>query len=167
MAVHRVRMRAPSQHAPRGLLSDAAVPVPDLILHWEKFRALAQKCTEIGVRREYRVSVHILCGAHMALDKIPQKTGTELPCSLEYGMSGQIVDQHCSVPFLCFFSQCCTVKAGADGQTSRANSVHRTSRFLGLALGFPQRRPENRPKNFCTPGSVDFQWTSRGIPGLP
>ena len=62
-----------------------------------------QKNTEIGTQREYRVSVLIFCGLHKALYKIPQKTGTELPYSLEYEMSGQIVDQKCSVLFLCFF----------------------------------------------------------------
>ena len=72
--------------------------------HWKKFRALVQKkCTENTVQREYIVSVLILCGLHKALYKIPQKTGTELPYSLEYRMSGQIVDQKCSVLFLCFF----------------------------------------------------------------
>ena len=55
-------------------------------------------------RREYRVSAPILCGVHKALCKIPQKSGTELPYSLEYGMSGQaVVGQKCSVLFQCFF----------------------------------------------------------------
>ena len=45
------------------------------------------------------MSVHILCGVHKALYKILQKTGTKLPYFLEYGMSGQIVDQKRSVTF--------------------------------------------------------------------
>ena len=51
------------------------------------------------------MSVHILCGAHKTPYKIPQKTGTEHSFLLPrvYGMSGQIVDQRCSVLFLPFF----------------------------------------------------------------
>ena len=49
------------------------------------------------------MSVHILCDAHKAVYKITQKTGTDLASFLEYGMSGQIVGQKCSVLFLCFF----------------------------------------------------------------
>ena len=49
------------------------------------------------------MSVYILCGDHKVLYKIPPKTDTELPYSLEYGLSGQIVDQKCSILFLCFF----------------------------------------------------------------
>lgn len=41
--------------------------------------------------------------SHKALHKIPQKTVTELPYSIEYRLSGEIVDQKCSVHFLCIF----------------------------------------------------------------
>ena len=50
------------------------------------------------------MSVHILCGAHNALYKIPQEKGSELSYFFRYGVSGQIVDQKCSVLFLFFFS---------------------------------------------------------------
>ena len=74
------------------------------VQHWKKCPCYSTENVqkmEYGEGTEYRVSVHILCGAYMALYKIPRKTGTELPSSLEYGMSGQIVDQKCSVLFLC------------------------------------------------------------------
>ena len=44
------------------------------------------------------MSVLILCGVHKALYKIPKKTGKN-----EYGLSGQIINQKCSVLFLRFF----------------------------------------------------------------
>ena len=34
------------------------------------------------------VGLHILCGVHEALYKIPKKKGTQLPYYLEYKMSG-------------------------------------------------------------------------------
>ena len=66
------------------------------------------------------MSVHSLCGVLKALYKSPQKTGTEVLSrySLEYGMSGQIVDQKCSVLFLCFFlavSEKCEMLAEGRG----------------------------------------------------
>ena len=63
-----------------------------------------RKCTEKLVRREYRVSVHIPCGAHEVLYKLAQNTGTELSHLLGYRMSRQIVDQKCSVFFSVPFS---------------------------------------------------------------
>ena len=50
------------------------------------------------------MSVHSLCSVYEALYKLFQKTGTERPYFLEYGLSGQIVDQKCSLLFLCFYS---------------------------------------------------------------
>ena len=50
--------------------------------------------------------VQILCSLlHKVLYKIPQKTGTERPYFLGYGVSGQVVDKKCSVLFSAFFSQ--------------------------------------------------------------
>ena len=60
---------------------------------------------------EYRGPVHILCGVHKNLYKIPQKTSTELPYFLDYRRSGQIVDQKCFVLFLCFFFSVCIRKS--------------------------------------------------------
>ena len=57
---------------------------------------------------EYGESIeclYIFSVVSIRLYKIPQKTGTQRPYFLGYGVSGQIVDQKCSVLFLCFFSR--------------------------------------------------------------
>ena len=40
------------------------------------------------------MSVLIPCGVHKALHKMEQKTGTELPYSLEYAMSGPLLTRN-------------------------------------------------------------------------
>ena len=53
------------------------------------------------------MSVYILCGARKALYKIPQKTGTELPCTL---CLGKLLNKNVLYFFCTFFSR--SVDAG-------------------------------------------------------